>query len=424
MIKTAMTGESNINDVQAKVFDVFEIREHFPILNQYVHDKPLVYLDNAATTQKPFSVIRALEKYYEQINSNVHRATYMLGEAATAAYEETRERVRGFINADKSNEIVFVRGTTEGVNVVASSFGDTVVNAGDNVIITQMEHHSNLVPWQMLCKRKNAELRYIPVDEKGELVLDSLEQLIDERTRMMSLVYVSNSLGTVNPVKRIIDIAHSRGVPVMLDAAQAAPHIKIDVKDLDCEFMAFSGHKVYGPTGIGVLFGKENFLEMMPPYQFGGEMIKEVRFNSTEFNDLPYKFEAGTPNIGDAIALKSALDFVDFTGYENLHEHENSLLVLGTELLKDVEGIRIIGNAPVKSPVISFVIKGAHPYDLGTLLDQMGISVRTGFHCTQPLIQEVFGLDGTVRASFAIYNTPDEIGYFVDCLKRAKNMLV
>ena len=417
--RETILDESNKNS-----FDVNEIRNLFPILDLHVHDKPLVYLDSAATTQKPFSVIRELERYYEQLNSNVHRAIYTLGEEATAAFEETREKVRQFINAEKTSEIIYVKGTTDGVNLVASTFGESVVKSGDNVIITQMEHHSNMVPWQMLCKRKNAEIKYIPVDEKGDLVLDGLEDMINERTRMLSLVHVSNTLGTINPIKKIIEIAHSRGVPVMIDAAQSVPHLKIDVVDLDCDFLTFSGHKVYGPTGIGILYGKEKFLEMMTPYQFGGEMIIEVKFSGPKFNELPYKFEAGTPNIADAVAFKPAIELVEQIGFKNIAEHENSLLSFATEMMKGIDGVRIIGNSDNKAAVMSFVIEGAHPYDMGTLLDQMGIAVRTGFHCTQPLLEEVYGLPGTIRASFGIYNTIDEVNYFIDCVKRARNMLV
>ncbi len=416
--------ESDRNDIRTMNFDVNEIRNLFPILSLRVHDKPLVYLDSAATTQKPFSVIRALEKYYEQQNSNVHRAIYTLGEEATAAFEDSREAARKFLNAEKTSETIFVKGTTDGVNLVASTFGESVVNKGDNVIVTQMEHHSNMVPWQMLCKRKNAEIKYIPVDEKGELILDGLEDMINEKTRMLSLVHVSNTLGTINPVKKIIEIAHSRGVPVMIDAAQSVPHIKIDVQDLDCDFLTFSGHKVYGPTGIGILYGKEKLLEMMPPYQFGGEMIIEVKFSGAKFNELPYKFEAGTPNIADAVALKPALEFVEEIGYQNIYEHEGCLVSFASEMLSEIEGIRIIGNASDKAAVVSFVIDGTHPYDLGTLLDQMGIAVRTGFHCTQPLLEEVYRLPGTVRASFGVYNTIDEVNYLIDCVKRARNMLL
>ncbi len=393
--RETILDESNKNS-----FDVNEIRNLFPILDLHVHDKPLVYLDSAATTQKPFSVIRELERYYEQLNSNVHRAIYTLGEEATAAFEETREKVRQFINAEKTSEIIYVKGTTDGVNLVASTFGESVVNSGDNVIITQMEHHSNMVPWQMLCKRKNAEIKYIPVDEKGDLVLDGLEDMINERTRMLSLVHVSNTLGTINPIKKIIEIAHSRGVPVMIDAAQSVPHLKIDVVDLDCDFLTFSGHKVYGPTGIGILYGKEKFLEMMPPYQFGGEMIIEVKFSGPKFNELPYKFEAGTPNIADAVAFKPAIELVEQIGFKNITEHENSLLSFATEMMKGIDGVRIIGNSDNKAAVMSFVIEGAHPYDMGTLLDQMGIAVRTGFHCTQPLLEEVYGLPGTSQGFF------------------------
>ncbi|HMS65739.1 MAG TPA: cysteine desulfurase [Ignavibacteria bacterium] len=405
-------------------FDVQKLREEFPILKQNVNGKPLVYLDNAATNQKPLSVIDSINDYYKKINSNVHRGIHTLSERATEAYEGAREKVREFIDAESVKEIIFVRGTTEAVNLVASTYGKMNINEGDEIIISGMEHHSNFIPWQILCKEKNARLKFIPVNDEGELILDEFEKMINERTKFVSLVYVSNSLGTINPVKKIIDIAHSHNIPVMLDAAQAAPHLKIDVKYLDCDFLAFSGHKVYGPTGIGVLFAKEKFLNSMPPYQGGGEMIKSVSYENTTYNDLPYKFEAGTPNIEGAIALGAAIDFVNRIGYENIAKHENELLNYANEKLKEIGGIKFIGTAKDKASVVSFLIDGVHPYDTGTILDQLGIAVRTGFHCTQPLIEERYKLPGTVRASFAIYNTKEEIDKLAEGIKKVKQMFL
>ena len=405
-------------------FDVTKLRDEFPILNQKVNGNPLVYFDNAATNQKPLSVINSISDYYKTINSNVHRGVHSLSEKATVAYEAAREKVREFINADSVKEIIFTSGTTEGVNLVASSFGESILKEGDEVIISGMEHHSNFVPWQILCEKKKAKLKFIPVNEAGELIMDEFEEMINEKVKIISVVYVSNSLGTVNPVKKIIEIAHKHNIPVMLDAAQAAPHLKIDVKYLDCDFLAFSGHKVYGPTGIGILYAKEKFLESMPPYQSGGEMIKSVTYDKTVFNDLPYKFEAGTPNIEGAIGLGAAIDFINGTGYENISAYENDLLNYANEKLNEVGGIRFIGTAKEKASVISFLVDGVHPYDAGTILDQMGIAVRTGFHCTQPLIEQRYNLPGTIRASFAIYNTKGEIDKLAEGVKKVKQMFL
>lgn len=405
-------------------FDLNKLREEFPILNESINGKPLIYFDNAATNQKPVSVINSIKNYYETINSNVHRGVHTLSERATTAYEGAREKVREFINAASIKEIIFLRGTTEAVNLVASTYGSMNVNEDDEIIISEMEHHSNFVPWQMLCQQKNAKLKFIPVNDEGELDIAEFEKMINERTKIVSVVYVSNSLGTINPVKKIIDIAHKHNVPVMLDAAQAAPHLKIDVQYLDCNFLAFSGHKVYGPTGIGVLYAKENLLEAMPPYQGGGEMIKSVSYDKTVYNDLPYKFEAGTPNIAGAIALGSAIDFVKRISYENISIHENKLLKYANECLQDIGGIKFIGTAKDKASVVSFLVDGVHPYDTGTILDQLGIAIRTGFHCTQPLIEQRFKLPGTVRASFAIYNTVEEIDKFAEGVKKVKQMFL
>ncbi len=404
-------------------FNVQKLREDFPILNQKVNGKPLVYLDNAATNQKPLSVINSISSYYETINSNVHRGIHTLSERATEAYEGSREKVREFINAKSTSEIVFVRGTTEGVNLVASTFGKANVNEGDEIIVTEMEHHSNLVPWQNLCREKKAVLKFIRVSDEGELILDDLEKLITGKTKLISVVYISNTLGTINPVKKIIETAHRHNVPVMLDAAQAAPHLKIDVKDLDCDFLAFSGHKIYGPTGIGILYAKEKFLEEMPPYQFGGEMIKSVSFEQAVYNELPYKFEAGTPNISGAISLGAAIDFINSTGIEIIADQEKKLFDHAMKKMNDIGGIRFIGTAKEKASVISFLLEGIHPYDTGTILDNLGIAVRTGFHCTQPLIEQRYKLPGTVRASFAVYNTTEEIDIFAEGLKKVKQML-
>ncbi|MFT7031643.1 MAG: cysteine desulfurase/selenocysteine lyase [Cyclobacteriaceae bacterium] len=397
-------------------FDVEEIRKEFPILHQQVNGKPLVYFDNAATSQKPKVVIDALSNYYSQDNANIHRGIHTLAERATVAYEETRARVQEFIHAGEVEEIIFTKGTTEGINLVASTFGRKFIGAGDEIIISTLEHHSNIVPWQMLCEEKGCILKVIPINAKGEIIFEEYLALLSDKTKLVSVNHISNSLGTINPVKEIIDEAHKFGAKVLIDGAQAAPHLAIDVQDLDCDFYALSAHKVYGPTGTGVLYGKRELLEMMPPYQGGGEMIKEVHFSGTTYNDIPYKFEAGTPNIGEVIAFKAALDFVDQIGKENIAAYEEELLEYATELLQEVDGFTPVGTAAHKASVISFLIEGVHPFDLGQLLDAKGIAVRTGHHCTQPLM-DFYEIEGTVRASFSIYNTREEIKYFVDSLK-------
>jgi cysteine desulfurase/selenocysteine lyase len=403
-------------------FDVDKIRADFPILHQNIHGKPLVYFDNAATTQKPIPVIQALSAYYETINANIHRGIHTLAEKATAGYEETRETCRSFINAKLTEEIIFTRGTTEGINLVASTYGRQHVTKGGEVIISTMEHHSNIVPWQMLCEEKGATLRVIPIDENGDIIFEEYEKLLSEKTQFVSVVHVSNSLGTINPVKQIIEKAHEYGVKVLVDGAQATSHLHIDVQDLDADFYAFSSHKLYGPTGIGVLYGKKELLEAMPPYQGGGEMIKEVSFEKTTYNDLPYKFEAGTPNIADTIALKTAIEYINHLGKENIARHEDDLLRYATEQLAEIPGLRIIGNAKQKVSVISFVLEGVHHQDIGIILDTQGIAVRTGNHCTQPLMNR-FCILGTTRASFSMYNTFEEIDRLVAGLHKVVKMM-
>ncbi len=403
-------------------FDVAEIRKLFPVLKRKVNGKALVYLDNAATAQKPQAVIDALCNYYSNYNANIHRGIHSLAEEATTAYEATRVAVQEFIGAASSDEIIFTRGTTEGINLVASTWGKQNIQAGDEIIISAMEHHSNIVPWQLLCEDKKAVLKIIPVNDDGELLMDEYRKILSQKTKLVSIVHVSNALGTINPVKQIIELAHAVGAVVFVDGAQSAVHLPIDVQDLDCDFFAFSGHKVYGPTGIGVLYGKRDLLENMPVYMGGGEMIKEVTFEKTTFNSLPYKFEAGTPNIADTIALKAALEFASMYGEEVSEQHENGLLSYATEQLEAIAGLRIIGRAKQKVSVVSFVIDKVHPQDLGVLLDNQGIAVRTGHHCTQPLMKR-FGIPGTVRASFALYNTREEVDLLVAGLKKAIKML-
>lgn len=404
-------------------FDVNKVRQDFPILQTKVNGKPLVYFDNAATTQKPLDVINALVKYYSETNSNVHRGVHFLSEKATNAYEASRKTVQKFINANKAEEIIYVRGTTEAINLVAGSYGQKHIKENDEIIISTLEHHSNIVPWQMLCERTGAKLKVIPINKKGEIIFEEFEKTISDKTKFVSIAYISNSLGTINPVKKIIDLAHSKNIPVMLDGAQVIQHLKIDVKDLDCDFLAFSGHKIYGPTGIGVLYGKENLLEDMPPYQGGGDMIKNVTFEKTTYNDLPYKFEAGTPNIAGSIGLAAALNYVSDLGLDNIARYEYGLLEYATSKMQEIEGMRLIGTADLKASVISFLVGNSHPYDIGTLLDQLGIAVRTGVHCTEPLMK-FFGIPGTVRASFAFYNTKEEIDALVGGIKRASSMLL
>lgn len=401
--------------------NIADIRKQFPILHQEVNGKPLVYLDNAATSQKPQSVIDALTHYYNTDNANIHRGIHTLAERSTTAFEETRKSVAKFLNANEVEEIIFTKGTTEGINLVTATYGRKFINEGDEIIISALEHHSNIVPWQILCQEKGAVLKVIPVNDKGELLMDEYDKLLSDKTKFVAVNYISNALGTINPVKEIIDKAHAVGAKVLIDAAQATPHVRTDVQALGCDFLAFSGHKVYGPTGVGVLYGKRTLLEAMPPYQGGGEMIKDVSFSGTTYNDIPYKFEAGTPNIGEVIALKAALDFVEELGLENIAAHEHELLTYANELLADVEGFRPIGTADNKASVISFLVDGIHPFDLGQLLDAKGIAVRTGHHCAQPLM-EVFEIEGTVRASFSVYNTKEEVKHFVEALKSTVKM--
>jgi cysteine desulfurase/selenocysteine lyase len=389
-------------------FDVRSVRQDFPILHQSVFGKPLVYLDNAATAQKPKAVIDALVRYYTQDNANIHRGLHQLSERATAAYEETRSKVRRFLNAAEDREIVFVRGTTEAINLVAQSYGRTHLDPGDEVLITTMEHHSNIVPWQILCEEKGARLRVAPIGDDGDLLLDEFEKLLGPRTRLVSVVHVSNALGTINPVKRLVEMAHRRNIPVLLDGAQAAPHLRIDVRELDCDFYALSGHKLFGPTGIGVLYGRARLLEAMPPWQSGGDMIASVTFAKTTYNRLPYKFEAGTPHIAGVIGLGAALDYLESIDRDGRIAHEDDVLAYATRTIAALPRVRLVGTAREKTGVLSFVIEGVHPHDIGTILDREGIAIRAGHHCTQPLMDR-FGVPATARASFALYNTRAEV---------------
>ncbi|MBK6264781.1 cysteine desulfurase [Marivirga sp. S37H4] len=397
-------------------FDIKKIRTDFPILQQKVNGKPLVYFDNAATTQKPQQVIDAINKYYEGYNANIHRGLHSLAEKATTAFEETRLTFQKFINAAESEEVIFTKGTTDSINLVATAYGRKFIKASDEILISGMEHHSNIVPWQMLCEEKGAKLKVIPVDEKGEISLDDVKSLINKNTKIVSVVFASNSLGTVNPVKEIGQLAHKFGAVMMIDGAQAASHCKVDVQDLDCDFFATSGHKMYGPTGSGILYGKREILEKMNPYQGGGEMIKDVSFEKTTYNDIPYKFEAGTPNIADIVALKSAVEYINQLGKENIVQYENDITAHAHKRLAEVPGIHFYGTATNKVSVVSFTIDNVHPYDVGMMLDAKGIAVRTGHHCTQPLMDH-YGIDGTIRASFSVYNTKEEIDFLADSLK-------
>jgi len=398
------------------------IRSQFPILGQKVYGKPLVYFDNAATTQKPQSVIDTLCRYYQTLNSNIHRGAHYLAAEATEEYEQTRRAVQQFINARHSHEIVFTRGTTESINLVAASFGQRFLKEGDEVVVSAMEHHSNIVPWQLACERQGAKLRVIPFDDDGVLDLEALRGMLNEKTRIVAVNHVSNTLGTVNPIKEIVDIAHSHGIPVLVDGAQAISHFAVDVQELGCDFYCFSGHKMYGPMGVGVMYGREELLEQMPPYQGGGEMIKDVTFERTTYNELPFKFEAGTPAVGDVLGLHSAIKFMQQTGIENIARHEKELTEYATERLLQIDGLRIYGRAKEKTSVISFLVGNAHPYDVGTLLDKLGIAVRTGHHCTQPIMDR-YGIPGTVRASFAVYNTREEVDVLISAIERIAPML-
>lgn len=402
--------------------DIKTIRGQFPVLDQKINGKPLVYFDNAATTQKPKQVINALIDYYQGYNANIHRGIHTLAERATSAFEETRAAIARFINAPSSDEVIFTYGTTDSINLVAQTFGRSSIGKEDEIIISTMEHHSNIVPWQMLCETNGCTLKIIPVSDEGELDMAGFEKLLSDRTRLVSIPHASNALGTVNPIKQIIRKAHAAGAKVLIDGAQGAAHLELDVKDLDVDFYAFSLHKMYGPTGMGILFGKRELLEAIPPYRGGGEMIREVTFEKTIYNDIPYKFEAGTPNIADVVAAKAAVEFIESIGKEALAAYENSLLNYATEVLSSIEGLQIVGQAKEKVSVVSFIMEGIHHQDLAVILDQQGIAVRTGHHCTQPLMQR-FNISGTTRASFAVYNTIEEIDILKTGVERAVKML-
>lgn len=406
-----------------KNFDINKVRADFPILRREVNGKPLVYFDNGATTQKPQQVIDAISHYYSQMNSNVHRGVHYLSQISTDAFEVTRRKLKDFINAEHEHEVIITKGTTESINMIASCYGRAFIGAGDEIIISAMEHHSNIVPWQMLRDEKGCVLKVIPMNEKGELDIAAYKALFTDKTKLASFTYVSNALGTINPVAEMITIAHAHKVPVLVDAAQAVQHIAVDVQALDVDFLVFSGHKMYGPTGVGVLYGKEALLNAMPPYQGGGDMIKEVTFEKTTYNELPFKFEAGTPNIEAGICLNEAIDYINALGITQIQAYEDELLAYATAELSKIPGIRFIGTAAHKSSVISFVVDGTHPYDIGVLLDKLGIAVRTGHHCAQP-VMEIFGIQGTVRVSLAFYNTKEEVDILIAGLNRALGMLL
>ena len=403
------------------MLDLQKIRADFPILSQKVNGKPLVYFDNGATSQKPQVVIDAISKYYQEINANIHRGVHTLSQLATDAYEVSRGKIQQHINAKFAHEVLFTSGTTHGINLVANGFA-SILKSGDEVLVSALEHHSNIVPWQMLCEKTGAILRVIPMDEKGELIMAEFDKLLSNKTKIVTVNHISNALGTVNPIKYMIDKAHEFGAAILIDGAQAVPHLKPDVQELDCDFYVFSGHKICGPTGTGILYGKEAWLNKLPPYQGGGEMIKEVTFEKTTYAELPHKFEAGTPNIAGGIVLGTAVDYMNQVGFENIQIQEKELLDYGTKRLLEIEGLKIYGTAKEKTSVISFNIEGIHPYDIGTIIDKLGIAVRTGHHCAQP-IMDFFKIPGTIRASFAFYNSKEEIDIFVEGVKRAKLML-
>jgi cysteine desulfurase/selenocysteine lyase len=421
MTQAGNTVMETVRPDRSTRFDVEKVRRDFPILREKVQGKPLVYLDNAATSQKPQAVIETLQKYYSLENANIHRGIHFLSERATQAYEDARAKVARFINAADGREIIFVRGTTEGINLVAHSYGRKFIGEEDEIILSAMEHHSNIVPWQILCEQVGARLRIIPMNDDGELLIDEYERLLSDRTKLVAVTHLSNALGTINPVKQIIQIAHRRGVPVLVDGAQAAPHLKVDVRDLDCDFYAFSGHKLYGPTGVGVLYGRASFLDAVPPYQGGGDMIRSVTFEKTLYNILPYKFEAGTPNIAGGIGLGAAIDYLSQVGLELVTAYERELLDYATKAVSTISGVRIIGTARDKAGVLSFVLGGVHAHDVGTILDQEGIAIRTGHHCAMP-VMELFGVPATARASLAFYNTRDEVDALVGAIHKAKKV--
>ena len=406
---------------QSLGFDVKKIRNDFPILHQIINGKPLVYLDNAATSQKPKNVLDAIEKYYREYNSNIHRGVHTLSENATEAYELARLKIKNFINARSNKEVIFVRGATEAINLVAQSFGRNSLNKNDEIIITELEHHANIVPWQLLSEQTGATLKFIPINDSGELIIEEYEKLLSKNTKIVAVGHISNALGTINPIKTIIDMAHEYGAKVLIDGAQATSHTSVDVQKLDCDFYAFSGHKVFAPTGIGVLYGKEALLEEMPPYQGGGDMIKMVTMMETQYNDLPYKFEAGTPNISGTIGLGAAIDYVNEIGLENISQYENELLSYANQLASEITGLKFIGTAKQKTSILSFTLKGIHPHDIGTILNNEGIAIRTGHHCAMP-VMERFKIPATSRASFAFYNTHEEIDVLIKAIDKCKKV--
>lgn len=414
-----MTEPKTINKTS---IDIEKIRADFPLLSKKVNGNPLIYFDNGATSQKPQSVIDCIDNYYKNQNANIHRGVHTLSQEITIAYENARATIQKHLNAEHPHEIIFTKGTTDSINLVAASFGKKFISKGDEIIISLMEHHSNILPWQMLCEDKGAILKVILINDAGELQMDEFKKLLSDKTKIVAITHVSNTLGTINPIEEIIELAHSKNIPVLIDGAQAVAHTAIDVQELDCDFYCFSGHKVFGPTGVGILYGKEKWLNEMPPYQVGGGTIKTVTFEKTEYADLPLKFEAGTPHIAGGLGLATAIDYINEIGLKNISNYEHELLVYATEALKSIEDVKIIGTAKEKASVISFVMEGLHPFDIGTILDQFGIAVRTGHHCTQPLVAH-YGLKGTVRASFAFYNTKQEIDEFIKALKRAIKML-
>lgn len=402
---------------------IVDLRNDFPTLKRKVNGKDLVYFDNGATAQKPQVVIDRINQYYQDENSNIHRGVHTLSQEATAAYEEARRKIQAYINAPLEEEVIYTKGTTDGINLVANGFTRGILKEGDEVVISAMEHHSNIVPWQMACEYTGATLKVAPITDEGELILEEFKALLSEKTKLVAITHVSNTLGTINPVKEIVEAAHALDIPVLFDGAQSVPHMKVDVQELDCEFYAFSGHKMFGPTGIGILYGKKEWLDKLPPYQGGGDMIKTVSFEKTTYNDLPHKFEAGTPNIAGGIGLGAAVDYLNELDWEAVHAHEDELLEYATEQISQIEGIRIVGTAKNKAGVLSFVHEKAHHYDMGTILDQLGVAVRTGHHCTEPLMHRC-NVTGTARASFAFYNTKEEVDVFIAALKRALNMLL
>lgn len=404
------------------MIDIQKIRAEFPILSQTVHGKPLVYFDNGATSQKPQMVLEAIQHYYKQINANIHRGVHTLSQLATDAYELSRQKIQKHLNAAHAHEVIFTSGTTHSVNAIANGFA-SILKPGDEVLVSALEHHSNIVPWQMLCERTGAVLKVIPMNNKGELIQEKYREILNEKTKIVAVNHISNALGTINPVKEMIALAHQVGAAVLVDGAQAVPHLKPDVQDLDCDFYVFSGHKMCGPTGVGILYGKETWLNQLPPYQGGGEMIATVSFEKTTYAGLPHKFEAGTPNIAGGIVLGTAVDYLNSVGFEAIQAYENELLRYATQRLLDIEGLRIYGTSSQKASVVSFNIEGIHPYDIGTIIDKKGIAVRTGHHCAQP-IMDFYGIPGTVRASFAFYNTKEEIDYMIDAIQKARLMLL